>query len=69
MQLTAHEEGFYDYYLEKIKWFLTGTETYTCKIDLTTNKINPCPELNDISIVLKCGYMKWNTLDVLLHSF
>lgn len=69
MQSTAHEAGSYNnYYLEKMKWFLTRTDSYICKTDLTTSKINPFPEFNDTSIILKCGYIKWNILDVLLHS-
>lgn len=68
MQSTVHEAGFYDnYYSEKVKWFLTKTEPYIRKNNSTPGKTNPCPELNDTSIILKYGYMRWNTLDLLLH--
>lgn len=69
MKSTAHEAGFYNnYYSEKMKWFLTRTEPYIRKNSSTPGKINPFPELSNTSIILKCGYMKWNALDVLLHS-
>lgn len=69
MRSTAHEAGFYDnYYSEKMKWFLTKMEPYVHKNNSTSGKINPFPELSDTSIILKSGYMKWNTLDLMLHS-
>lgn len=68
MESSSHEAGSYgNYYSEKIKWFLTKTEPYICRHNSIHKKINLCPELNDISIVLKCGNMTFNTLDLLLH--
>lgn len=68
MQATAHEDGFYDsYYKEKVQWFLDKTEPYIRKNNPTSGKINLFLDF-DTSTILKCGYIKWNTLDILLHS-
>lgn len=68
MQATAHEAGCYNaYYKEKMNWFLTKSELYIPQNKISTDKINPYPELSDISIILKSGYIKADTLDLLLH--
>lgn len=68
MQATAHEAGCYNnYYSEKIKWFLNKAEPYIHKNNPTSGKINLFLDF-DTSAILKCGYIKWNTLDLLLHS-
>ncbi len=68
MQVTAHEAGsFYNYYSEKIEWFLARTESDIHSDSSTSEKIDPLPEFSDTSIILKCGYVKWNVLDLLLH--
>ncbi len=68
MQATAHEAGCYnDYYKEKMNWFLTKSEPYIPQNKISTDKINPYPELSDILIILKSGYIKADILDVLLH--
>lgn len=68
MQTTAHETGsFKNYYLEKTNWFLTKTQPLPHKNNTIIEKINPCPELNDPSIILKNGYISCNVIDELLH--
>lgn len=68
MQATAHEAGCYnDYYKEKMNWFLTKSEPYIPQNKISTDKINPYPELSDILIILKSGYIKADILELLLH--
>ena len=68
MQSTAHEAGFYsDYYLEKINWFFDKTEPYIRKKNPFSKKIDSLRELSDTSIILKNEFVKWNTLDLMLH--
>lgn len=67
MQATTHEAGFYNrYYSEKVKWFLNKTEPYIRKNKPDPNKIDLTPEYDPLTIV-KLGYVRWNTLDNLLH--
>lgn len=66
-QSTFHSAGFFDnYFEEKITWFLTKEETIYNE-NASSGKIVLFPEFSDPSIIFKNGYVKWDTLDLLLH--